>query len=417
MEVPGLQSQGAKYWCPEALYLLNFLVMNPDVAKIVAQQGRILEGVVDKLCENNLIKKMAESVPKRKLETATAINDITWMVIFVRRVLLFPYYIANITIFDKYPLLLKNLEQWQAGHVGSVLAAEALRLQHTIERPEDYTIRNVREGTERSLMCGYKKCGYKIFMEKCARCMVQRYCSTEHQKKDWKYHKHYCDIGLVDIMESDDSGDSDSSEDSESFDDYTSDGDTAEEEEENSASTPPVVEKSKENPANAEDKKNKSAQAGAPNQKLFDEINKCKMALHQIHKKTVPRNEPEWSRSLDKFRACLTRHTVSGGDDGRPYEEFGFEFEFPETTTSRKLEESDMIEGATEGNSAFKKTVDALLAICNVARETGMNVERSLKNCEAAEESHGFAPDIEKEPDKSKSSEASQTPGAKNRCV
>lgn len=75
------------------------------------------------------------------------------------------------------------------------------RLVDQIASPDPAMGMMVRGAQVNQLLCGYTGCGNSKDMELCGACKLQRYCSTEHQKKDWKYHKRICNKGLVEPSE------------------------------------------------------------------------------------------------------------------------------------------------------------------------------------------------------------------------
>jgi len=66
-------------------------------------------------------------------------------------------------------------------------------------RGDSLMAQGVRMFQMQSLRCGYVHCGHRGAegLTACSACRIQRYCSKEHQKKDWRHHKLICNKGLV----------------------------------------------------------------------------------------------------------------------------------------------------------------------------------------------------------------------------
>jgi hypothetical protein len=47
--------------------------------------------------------------------------------------------------------------------------------------------------------CGLPGCYVIRKLQTCSRHKIRRHCCTDHQKADWKDHKHYCHVPVVDI--------------------------------------------------------------------------------------------------------------------------------------------------------------------------------------------------------------------------
>jgi hypothetical protein len=97
--------------------------------------------------------------------------------------------------------LVPKLRAWKRKYSGKFIGRVAERLADQIASPESLDLDAVKEAQGGNVVCGYASCGVKKELLVCGQCKVQRYCSTEHQKKDWKFHKKICNKGLIDEEE------------------------------------------------------------------------------------------------------------------------------------------------------------------------------------------------------------------------
>ena len=97
--------------------------------------------------------------------------------------------------------LVPKLRTWKQTYKRSsvkTISRAAERLVEQIEGMDPTMITMMRGMQEQSLVCGVSSCRVEgaSHLTVCAVCRVQRYCGKEHQKMDWKYHKHICNKGL-----------------------------------------------------------------------------------------------------------------------------------------------------------------------------------------------------------------------------
>jgi len=93
--------------------------------------------------------------------------------------------------------LVPKLKAWSKKYKGKFIARVSDRLVMQMAM-DTTTISAMRSQQMESIVCGYTSCGKTgKDLTACSACRLQRYCSPEHQKKDWKYHKHICNKGLV----------------------------------------------------------------------------------------------------------------------------------------------------------------------------------------------------------------------------
>lgn len=119
---------------------------------------------------------------------------------FVSTMLLYPDQTEE-PIHPRLNELVPILKGWKKKYSGVFIARVSDRLIPQIEGPtHPSVIAAMREQQAEMVVCGVQSCG-KRKLNACAQCKIQKYCSQEHQKKDWKYHKHICNKGLVEEAE------------------------------------------------------------------------------------------------------------------------------------------------------------------------------------------------------------------------
>ncbi|KAG9238310.1 hypothetical protein BJ875DRAFT_451250 [Amylocarpus encephaloides] len=101
--------------------------------------------------------------------------------------------------------LIPKLKSWKQTYRNSTtktISRASERLVDQIQGMNETMVAMVtmmRRMQEQSSVCGVRGCGVQGAMETtlCGTCRVQRYCGREHQRADWRYHKHICAKGLV----------------------------------------------------------------------------------------------------------------------------------------------------------------------------------------------------------------------------
>ena len=194
-DAPVINDQSsAQYYCSAAYALTNWLTSNPDVAARVAKEQKLFTATIDKLLLPDIVEKM-KACSRNPAET-TFEADFGSMMQFVSTLLLYPENLPT-PPHPRINELVPMLRGWSRKYMGGYIGTVSDRLADQIASPDPITSMIVRGAQVDQLLCGYSGCSKSTGMELCGACKLQRYCCTEHQKKDWKYHKHICNKGLV----------------------------------------------------------------------------------------------------------------------------------------------------------------------------------------------------------------------------
>ena len=186
----------SQYYFSNTVCLLNYLASQPDVAIRLSKHPRILSDTIEKLLVPTIEADMKACT---RIGGATFDADLGSMLQFVSTLLLRkgPATANDESVHPRINELVPKLRAWQRKYRGKYIAKVSERLADQIENPDPEVVAAVTEGQNESLVCGYTLCGNKRDMLACGACKIQRYCCQEHQKKDWKNHKHICNKGLV----------------------------------------------------------------------------------------------------------------------------------------------------------------------------------------------------------------------------
>jgi len=194
-DAPIINDQSSsQYYCGAAFALTNWMTSNSDVAIRVAKEQKLFSATVDKLLLPDIEEKM-KACSRNSSETSFE-SDFGGMMQFLSTLLLYPEHLPT-PPHPRLSELVPKLRGWKRKYKGGFVGRVAERLADQIESPDPVSSMMVRETQVSQLMCGYTGCSGSKDMELCGACKLQRYCCTEHQKKDWKYHKHICNKGLV----------------------------------------------------------------------------------------------------------------------------------------------------------------------------------------------------------------------------
>ncbi|KUJ10814.1 uncharacterized protein LY89DRAFT_689418 [Mollisia scopiformis] len=191
-----------QYYFSTAICLLNFLNTSPDVCKRIASHPTLLHDVVEKLLANDVVEKM-KAVPRpggANFPAATFDDDFGSLLQFLSTVLL--YIDDPSSVHERFQDLIPKLRAWKREFRGSrvrTISNAADRLVGQIQGTDATMLKLIRGMQDSSLVCGVQSCGVRgaAGLTVCGTCKIQRYCGREHQKADWKFHKHICDKGLV----------------------------------------------------------------------------------------------------------------------------------------------------------------------------------------------------------------------------
>ena len=193
-----------QYWFSSAMCLMNFLTTSPDVCIHIAGHPSLLHDTVEKLLDPTLETSMraCNRGGSPQFPATTFEDDFGCLLQFLSTILLYPEYHG--TLPPRINELVPKLKTWERtyrlSHVKTISNASN-RLVPQIHGMDLELIRQMRKMQCTSLVCGYSACGNRTSLTACSGCRVQRYCSREHQKGDWKYHKYICKKGLVEAAE------------------------------------------------------------------------------------------------------------------------------------------------------------------------------------------------------------------------
>ncbi len=207
-DAPILHDQSSsEYYMSNALLLINFLMGgSPDVCKRAAQHPALLNNVIEKLLEPDFVDRMKAvdrpEVPPFPPPTFDA--DFGNVLQFVSTMLLYRDDIE--TLHPRISELVPKLREWKRTFRNSpvkTIKNASERLVDQIQGLDPTMISMMRRMQENSLVCGIVSCRVTgpERLTVCNGCKIQRYCGREHQKADWKYHKHICNKGLVEPAE------------------------------------------------------------------------------------------------------------------------------------------------------------------------------------------------------------------------
>ena len=98
--------------------------------------------------------------------------------------------------------LIPKLREWKRTYRNSptkTIKNASERLVEQIQGMDPTMVAMMRRMQGSSLVCGVSTCRVTGAerLTVCNGCKIQRYCGRDHQKADWKYHKHICNKGLV----------------------------------------------------------------------------------------------------------------------------------------------------------------------------------------------------------------------------
>ncbi len=195
-----------QYYFSTAVCLLNFLTTSPDVCKRVAAHPTLLNSIIEKLLAPDFVDKM-KGVPRPggvQFPAATFDDDFGSLLQFLSTLLL--YRSEMETLHPQIKELIPKLRTWKQTYRNSsvrTISNAAERLVGQIQGMDPTMIAAMRTMQEESLVCGVASCRVRgaSHLTVCGVCRIQRYCGREHQKMDWKYHKHICNKGLQETVE------------------------------------------------------------------------------------------------------------------------------------------------------------------------------------------------------------------------
>jgi len=161
----------------------------------IAKHPTLLQDIIEKLLDPNLETAMRAC---NRVWGATFEDDFGSLLQFVSTLLLYPDHLPN-PVHPRINELVPRLQNWKRTYRGSTvktISRASERLVTQIQGMDPTMIAGMRKFQKETLVCGSVGCGNQSDLTVCGTCKIQRYCSKEHQKKDWKYHKHICNKGL-----------------------------------------------------------------------------------------------------------------------------------------------------------------------------------------------------------------------------
>jgi len=190
-----------QYYFSTVICLLNFLNMSPDVCKRIAAHPNLVNNIIEKLLASDFEDRM-KSVPRPghgPIPGATFDDDFGSILQFLSTMLLYKAEIEN--LHPRIEELIPKLRIWKQAYRRSrtkTISNAAERLVDQIRGMDPTAITMMRRMQDKTLVCGVSSCRVEgaSQLTVCAVCRIQRYCGREHQKLDWKYHKHICNKGL-----------------------------------------------------------------------------------------------------------------------------------------------------------------------------------------------------------------------------
>lgn len=191
----------SQFYLSSALCLLNFLTTSPDVCKRIASRPAVVHAIVDKLLDPAVIATITAASRPAAPHFAPARweDDFASLLQFMSTMLLYAPEMAP--LHPRLPELVPQLRAWHREYrrcAVRTLPAAAERLVEQIGGMDPSKIAAMRAFQDESLVCGVPGCPVAgaARLTLCGRCRIQRYCGKEHQRADWKYHKHICCKGL-----------------------------------------------------------------------------------------------------------------------------------------------------------------------------------------------------------------------------
>ncbi|KAJ5047357.1 uncharacterized protein L3040_003184 [Drepanopeziza brunnea f. sp. 'multigermtubi'] len=191
-----------QYYFSRPLLLLNFLTANPDVCKRIAAHPALVNELVEKMLAPDFHDNMkAAARPSLGGFPPEDFADAFGSVLqFLSTMLLYQDLMPAVN--PRLKDLIPKLGEWEKTYKHSrvaVIRDASARLVSQINGMNPPLISMMRKMQEGTLCCGVVSCTLRGAdkLTVCGVCKIQRYCGKEHQKADWKYHKHICAKGLV----------------------------------------------------------------------------------------------------------------------------------------------------------------------------------------------------------------------------
>jgi len=195
-----------QYYFSTVICLLNFANMSPDVCKRIAAHPNLVNNIIEKMLAPDFEERMksVERPGHGPIPGATFDDDFGSILQFLSTMLLYKAEIEN--LHPRINELVPKLRTWKQTYKRSrtrTISNASERLVDQIQGMGPTMIAAMRNAQDQTLVCGVSSCSVKgaSQLTVCAVCQMQRYCGKDHQKMDWKYHKHICNKGLEEPAE------------------------------------------------------------------------------------------------------------------------------------------------------------------------------------------------------------------------
>ncbi|KAL2067331.1 hypothetical protein VTL71DRAFT_1756 [Oculimacula yallundae] len=191
-----------QYYLSNAALLLNFLTTSPDVCKRIAAHPTLTNTLIEKMLDPDFHDGMRDCVRPAlgSFPPAGFHEDFGSVLQFLSTLLL--YKAEMPALHPRIKELIPKLKVWKKDYRNShvkTIRNVCDRMTGQINGLDPEMLAMMRKFQEDALTCGVASCGVKgtTDLTVCGTCKIQRYCGRDHQKADWKYHKHICNKGLV----------------------------------------------------------------------------------------------------------------------------------------------------------------------------------------------------------------------------
>lgn len=132
---------------------------------------------------------------------ATFDDDIGTLLQFLSTILLYAGDVA--ATYPRANELVPKLQVWKREYRNSSTRPVASASERLVEQIQGGLAQMMgtmmRSTMNAHLICGVASCGINgpDRLTTCSSCHLQHYCGRDHQRADWKHHKHICNKGLV----------------------------------------------------------------------------------------------------------------------------------------------------------------------------------------------------------------------------
>ncbi|QDS71152.1 hypothetical protein FKW77_009987 [Venturia effusa] len=194
-----------QYYFSTALCLLNFLSTSPDVSQRIAARPAIVNDMIEKFLEPTFIDDMKRverpGGPNFLADTFDA--DFGFLLQTMSTIFLFTDDVK--ATYPRTTELIPKLKVWKRQYKHSSVKTISNASERLVDQIEGSAAMRQMMATmmksqlNQYVTCGVASCGIRgpEHLTTCSGCHIQRYCGRDHQRADWKHHKHICNKGLV----------------------------------------------------------------------------------------------------------------------------------------------------------------------------------------------------------------------------